>query len=145
MKKIILLIIICSIFFSCNQTKKSRINITKLEKEFTLKDFPSNDSLNFTFLTSINARAYELSNADTCLLLTVGNEKNALKIISKKTGKVLKNDLPIGNGPNEIMATFGQGIINDSIFWVYEGETMTIRFYHLFDIINNKSNADIIK
>ncbi|MEA3450889.1 MAG: BF3164 family lipoprotein, partial [Bacteroidota bacterium] len=60
-------------------------------------------------------------------------------------GKILKNDLPIGNGPNEIIATFGQGVINDSLFWVYEGETMTIRFYHLFDIINNKSNADIIK
>ena len=127
---------------SCQQ--EIRLNLPENETTFTFNDFPKKDSLIFKEFSEVDEYLLLPVLSDSVILYTVLHQKFALDIISKNTGGIIKRELPIGKGVNEILATFGHGIICDTIYWVYEGETNIIRLYLLKDILDTNVNAKVL-
>ena len=140
MKHLFIIITFIVILNSCDDDYK----LNKEEFIFNLSDFPNNEQLMFKDLSILTGNPFSIKNFDSLLIIDEGGKSDAISIYSKKTGALLNTELSIGKGPNEVIGTFGHGIINDSIFWSYEGETYTIRFYLLRDILK-KSKAKILK
>lgn len=133
MKKIQLIVfLMIFIFSSCDNGWK----LNEQESTFNYSSFKNNEKLIFKELNQINGVAYRLGSYDSLLLIQETGKHDVISIYSKNTGEFITSELSIGKGPNEVIASFGHGVINDSIFWSYEGETTTIRFYHINDILN---------
>gem|GEM_PF-6241801 len=133
MKKI-QLIVVLMIFIFCSCDNGWKLN--EHESTFNYSSFKTNEKLTFKELNQINGVAYELVSYDSLLLIKETGKQDVISIYSKNAGDFINSELTIGKGPNEVITSSGYGVINDSIFWSYEGETTTIRFYHINDILN---------
>lgn len=135
-------LLVFALFFilSCNDDLK----LNETESNFNYSSFKVKEKLKFEELNTLEGLAYGINSYDSLLIIYEVGKSDAISIYSKNTGVFINSDLTIGKGPNEVIAIFGYGIINDSIFWAYEGETETIRYYHIADILN-KAKAEIFR
>jgi hypothetical protein len=133
------------LLFNYCSSNSIALDCKKDEKKFSIKDFHKRDSLNFQTFSNDDGFFADMILKDTVLFVRVLRKKNSIDLLSTNTGKLIKKELIIGNGPNEVVGVFGQGIVNDSIFWVYEGESNIIDFYKLKDVLNKDSLAPVYK
>ena len=135
-KRSLLFFSIIILFFSnCQDNANTRINNPKIEHVFKFSDFPNNEKI-FLQELNINTDLSDLTNYKSFVLISNYTDISALSVFSKKKEKLVKKEIKKGKGPNEILAISGNGILNDSIFWTYEAETYTVRFYEADDIVN---------
>lgn len=134
MKHFLTLFILLIIQYSCSGTGKKDNVLVTFDKEKTLdikKTKISSDDL---------GEIMQIHVFDSLLLVSQINQEYIYSIFNLNNGKLIKEVVRRGNGPNEIVFPQGVAKYNDTLFSFYEGNKDKLFFYNILSLINGEDN-----